>query len=233
MLKKLDHRLHSSTVINRLCFWFRVPDEDDVKEEEEEDGDNVYIARADFIMWLVSNGFLENDSGQADRQKAVRLIYEMYPKAEEYYLNKTRDILRGWLTKRLQANHAFHTFLLGTLPNPPYSASNLKRILSVRIGCAETASLLVDKAISSGEGRTFWNQLMSSTGRTTSANACLAPLKGVLRKISDYVGAVRSKASVARIKDALAVTKEIITVEELLAVLVLAGVNEESESDSE
>ena len=123
-------------------------------------------------------------------------------------MNKTREILRSWLTKKLQANHAFHTFLLGTLPNPSYSVSNLKRILSVRIGCAEAASLLVDETVSNGKGRSAWNQLMTATGRTTSANACLTPLKGVLEKISDYVGIVRSKASVARIQDALAITKD-------------------------
>ena len=152
MLKEAYYRPGGSTVIRELFCNIYVPDEDD-SEEEDYDNDEQTIAMANFMLWLLLSGFLESDSGKADRQKAIHLIYEIQPEMEEYHMNKKRDILRGWLTKRLQANHAFHTFLLGTLPNPPYSASNLKRILSVRIGCAETASRLVDKTVSSGEGR--------------------------------------------------------------------------------
>ena len=237
MLKPLHYSLYDRTVIDRLFYHIHVPDEDDIMMEEEEDDDEQTIAMANFLTWLVSSGFLENDLGEADREKAIRLIYEIQPEiepgTEEYHMNKKREILRGWLAKRLQANHVFRTFLLGTLPNPPYSVSNLKRILSVRTGCAETASLLVDETVSNGKGRAAWSQLMKATGRTTSANACLAPLKGVLEKISDYVGVVRSKTSVTRIRDTLAMTEERITEEELRPFLELAGVDEESESDSE
>ena len=119
----------------------------------------------------------------------------------------------GWMDDLLLSNILFHNFLFGTVRKPQYSLSKMKRVLGRRIKSEEAASLLVDEAVSSGKGRVIWDQLIADAV-TTSSNSCLASFPGVLEKIGDYVGIIKSKTKLKRIADAKAAAQSV-TVEEL------------------
>ena len=89
----------------------------------------------------------------------------------------------------------------------------MKQVLGRRIKSDEAASILVDEAVSNGKGRIVWDQLMADAV-TTSFNSCLASFPGVLEKIGDYVGIIKSKTKMKRVVDAKALAQSV-TVDEL------------------
>ena len=165
-----------------------------------------------FVHWLVVNGELEREQERTTPGTVCRFLYELQRENDWMVVGVAKELFTKWLRDLLQPNDAFHMFLLGTLPAPQYSGVALKRLCADRLGSVGAAAMLVDRAVSNGEGRIVWDKLMEDTGRPT--NACLASLDGVLEKIGDYVGIIRCKTRVRRVRDALDIASKI-TKEEL------------------
>jgi len=155
----------------------------------------------DFAKWLVFKGFLEDDAGITDQSMLGRLVYEMQRENDMMNVLEMMETFRDWLNELLAPSDAFHTFLLGTARKPQYSVAGMKEIVAARLGNVEAASMFVDGAISNGNVRDIWDKLMPS-------NACLASFPGVLEKIADYVGIIKSKPELRRVEGAHAAAKE-------------------------
>ena len=172
----------------------------------------------DLAMWLVLEGALEDGTGKTSRYRLLRFLYELAHFSHKRTIGNIRDIFLAWLDEVLSPTNAFDTFLLGTVRNPEYSIDTMKRILAKRLGSLGAASMLVDGAIENCTCRDIWNKLMADAGRTSSANACLASLNGVLEKIGDYVGIIKSETGLRRIRDAQNIARTV-TKEQLQSIM--------------
>ena len=115
-----------------------------------------------------------------------------------YYLDDVREHFFEWSGELLRSTSAFHSFLLGTLPAPQYSAKALEQLLTGKTGDAEVASLLVQNALAAGNEDVIWNKLLR---RRQSNNECLGSHPGILKHIGDFIGIAQSKAELDRIKE--------------------------------
>jgi len=156
----------------------------------------------DLAKWLLSEGLLEDDEGETCQTKLYRFIFEMQRQNSMWEVGGAHRALLELLEELLEPNDAFDTFLLGTVQNPPFSLVALQTMCASKLGSARAASVLVDEAVSNGKGRVVWDLLLADVGRTISANACLAPFGGVLEKIGNFVGIIKSKARIKRLRDA-------------------------------
>ena len=102
-----------------------------------------------------------------------------------------------WSGDLLRSTSAFHSFLLGTAPAPQYSAKALKELLTGKTGDAELASLLVQNTLAAGNEDAIWDRLH----RRRANNECLGSHPGILKHVGDFVGVVRSKTELDRIKE--------------------------------
>ena len=147
----------------------------------------------DFAKWLILEGVLEEgNDAKPDARRLCHFLYELRYENPLWNLFDMPGIFLSWMDELLQPHDLFHIFLLGTVQNPQYSIAEMKQLLGEKIGSVGAASMLVDDAVSSGRSREIWDQIMADTGRPTSFNACLASFSGVLEKIGDYVGIIKS-----------------------------------------
>ena len=86
----------------------------------------------------------------------------------------------------------FRTFILGTWRPPEYTPSRLNNLLGKKTGNSEASSALVEGAIAVEKGKLVWDLLMADR-RDPANNQCLGAFPGVLEKIGDYVGVIKSK----------------------------------------
>jgi len=174
--------------------------------------------------WLVMEGMLEGRAGNTELGKFVGFMDAMRripTRLKEW--EEVHDEFLGWMEKLLAPSNAFHTFLLGTVRTPQYSLLAIKQMIAEGIGSAGAASMLVGAANANGTTRDIWDQLMKDNGRPTSNNACLASFPGILEKIGDFVGIMKSKQKIRRIKSALHLTANRIRMREVLALDLTAN----------
>ena len=166
--------------------------------------------------WLVLEGVLEEGSDAKPAARTLhQLLHELQNENQMWELEDMPTIFLGWMKDILDPNVLFQTFLLGTLPDPQYSVGAMKKMLGKRIGTVG-ASMLVDEAVANGKSRDIWDCLLVDIGRTASANACLSSFDGVLEKIGDYVGVIKSK-KLKRVADAEAIVQNV-AIEDLMDV---------------
>jgi len=165
----------------------------------------------DLTKWLVMEGVLEGEGNGNERITIGDLLHEVQ-RGSTYHDSPTYipNAFLGWMEELVAPNNAFYTFLLGTVQAPQFSVATMKKLVAERLGSVGAASILVDGAIANKNLRNAWDQLMVDVGRPTSTNACLAPFPGVLEKICDYVGIIKSKTKLRRIEDARIAAKEIL-----------------------
>ena len=168
----------------------------------------------DLAKWLVLEGLLEEGRAKADARRLYQFLYELQYENELWELEDMPRLFIGWMDELLNPNVLFRNFLLGTVRDPQYSVSEMKQLLGKRIRSVEAASMLVNDAVLSGRAHEIWDQIMEDSGRTSSFNACLASFPGVLEKIGDYVGIIKSKTKLKRVADAKAIAQSL-TVAEL------------------
>ena len=164
----------------------------------------------DLAKWLVLEGFLEGGSdAKPDAHRLHQFLHELQYENQLWKLEDTPRLFIDWMDDLLQPNALFDNFLLGTVRDPQYSVSEMKRLLGKKIRSAEAASMIVDDIVLSGRAREIWDQLMADAGRTTSSNSCLASFPGALEKIGDYVGIIKSKTKLKRVADAKAAVQSV------------------------
>ena len=169
----------------------------------------------DLAKWLVLEGLLEYGPAKPDARRLHHFLYDLQYENEFWEIEDMPRLFIDWMEDLLQPNVLFRIFLLGTVRDPQYSVSEMKRLLGEKIRSDEAASMLVDDAVSGGRAREIWDQLMADAGRTTSSNSCLASFPGVLEKIGDYVGIIKSKKKLKRAADAKFAVQSYVTVERL------------------
>ena len=170
----------------------------------------------DFAKWLILEGVLEEGSAAAANDRRLHnFLYELQRGNSQWKLEDIPRVFIGWMDELLNPNALFNNFLLGTVRDPQYSASEMKRLLGRRIRSDAAASMIVDDVISNGRALEVWDRQMADAGRATSFNSCLAPFPGVLEKIGDYVGIIKNKTKLKRVIDAKAIAQNV-TIEELL-----------------
>jgi hypothetical protein len=165
----------------------------------------------DLAKWLVMEGVLEDEGNGFERITIGDVFFEIERESKTFHDSPTYvpNAFLGWMEELVAPNNAFHTFQLGTVQAPQFSVATMKKIVAERLGSVGAASILVDGAIANGSLQDAWDQLMP-----TSTNACLAPFPGVLEKIGDYVGILKSKPKLRRIKGASFAAKEILVMYE-------------------
>jgi len=188
----------------------------------------------DLAKWLVMEGVLDGRTGKTDRGKLGRFMIEMEHNGYAWHnLVDVRYAFRDWMEELIAPNDAFHTFLLGTVRAPQYSIDAMKKKVAEGIGSVEAASMLVGAAMSNGITRDIWEQLMMDVGRPRSSNACLASHPGLLEKIGDFVGIIKSKKKMIRIYSALDLAPSITTTQLSRMREVLEGSGGDSDQYSE
>ena len=173
---------------------------------------SLQVGSVDLAKWLVLEGLLEGGSdAKPDARRLHRFLHELQSENQLWKLEDTPRLFIDWMDDLLWPNELFHNFLLGTVRDPQYSVSELKKVLGRGIRSSKAVSMLVDEAVSNGKGRVIWDQLMDDhAGRTTSSNnACLASFPGVLEKIGDYVGIIKNKTKLKRVVDAKAIAQRV------------------------
>ena len=115
-------------------------------------------------------------------------------------LAKAKPILMNLTNDLLMQTDAFHAFLLGTLPTPNFSEEELKNLLVKKLGSEGAASIVIEEIKANGKGRALWDQLQSDIGRPESSNSCLLAYPGILERISAYVGILKSKTKLSRLR---------------------------------
>ena len=107
-------------------------------------------------------------------------------------LNLSKDLL--------MQTDAFHTFLLGTIPAPKYSTDELRLLLIRKLGNEDAASIVAEDVGAIGNGQALWDKLQSDIGRPKSSNSCLSAHPGILERIGAYVGFVKSRTKLKRLR---------------------------------
>lgn len=183
------------SAISRLTAGYKYLFADEEAFVLEEDSLNL-------VKWLILEGALEEGSdAKLDARRIHHFLYELQRENTHWHLRDMQRLFIGWMEDLEKPNVLFHKFLLGTVPDPQYSVGAMKRLLGERVGSAG-ASMLVDEAVCNGRAPDIWDTLLADIGRTTSVNACLVSFDGVLEKIGDYVGIIKSKTKLKRVADA-------------------------------
>ena len=171
----------------------------------------------ELAQWFVLNGALDAMPGQLDLSQAlaccaatvhasVRAMWidDDNPIVSVTHaknaLDEAMPILLSLSEDLLMQTDAFHTFLLGAIPTPEYSIDELKQLLTKKLGSEEAASFLVEEIEANGKGRALWKKLQSDIGRPESSNSCLAAHPGILERIGAYVGIVKNKTKLSRLR---------------------------------
>ena len=115
-------------------------------------------------------------------------------------MDEAMPVLLSLSENLLLQTDTFHTFLLGTIPTPEYSIDELKQLLMKKLGSEEAASIVAEEVDANGKGRALWDKLQSDIGRSKSSNSCLAAHPGILERIGAYVGFMKSKLKISRLK---------------------------------
>ena len=182
------------------------------------DTDDACREMVDLAQWFILNGALEFIPGQLDPSQALACcaatvhasvlgmrIDEDNPIVSITHAKNAMDeampVLLSLSEDLLLQTDAFHTFLLGTIPTPNFSDKELKHLLVKKLGSEEAASMIVLREIeANGNGQALWDQLQSDIGRPKSTNSCLAAHPGISERIGAYVGFVKSKTKIHRLR---------------------------------
>jgi len=134
-----------------------------------------------------------------------------------FALAEAKPMLLDLVDDVLKPIDAFQTFLLGTLPAtaPEYSVDALEQILARKLESKQAALMIIEEIGANGKGRDVWNQLLAGRGRPQSTNACLGTFPGVLERIGDFVGVLKSKAKVKRAREFRSISSKL-TISDLL-----------------
>lgn len=142
------------------------------------------------VKWFVTQGAIQYWTQTTGR--ALRLRGETNTLADAVVVHYLE-----WSGELIRSTSAFRSFLLGTLRAPQYSVKALEQLLTEKTGDSEVASLLVQNAVGAGNEGVIWNRLR----RRQSNNECLGSHPGISKYIGDFVGIVKSKAELDRIKE--------------------------------
>lgn len=169
----------------------------------------------ELAQWLILNGAIDNGlvPGQVDPFRAraccaatVRACTWITEETTvtttqaKHTLAKAKGVLMKLTNDLLMQTDAFHTFLLGTLPTPHFSEKELKHLLVTKLGSEGAASIVIEEIQANGKGRALWDQLQSDIGRPESSITCLSACPGILERIGAYVGILKSKTKLSRLR---------------------------------
>ena len=188
-----------------LCFRRLQPDSPHDKE------------MAELAQWFILNGVLEFMPGHRDLLQTLACCAATVHASvlsmridndnpivtithAKNALDEAMPILLSLSEDLLMQTDAFYTFLLGAIPAPEYSIDELKELLMKKLGSEESASIVVKEVEANGKGQALWDQLQSDIGRPESSNSCLAAHPGILERIGAYVGFVKSKTKLKRLR---------------------------------
>ena len=155
----------------------------------------------DFFKWLIMQGVLDHRSkvtfrdllgnlflndrhclGQDPETWEIQTVH--WSKIKQYYLS--------WANELIKSIKAFRTFLLGTWRAPEYSVTELKKLLVQKTGNFLASSMLLDSAVAHGSAKAIWDSFMAQS-RSPARNKCLGSFPGVLERIAEFLGVVKSK----------------------------------------
>ena len=173
----------------------------------------------DLAQWFILNGAIDTVPGHLDLAQTLaccaaavhaHVFGSWLPVDDEdktvtigeanYALAKAKPMLLNLSNDLLMQTDAFHAFSLGTIPARDYSIDELKRLLFRKLGSETAATFLVEEVEANGKGRTLWDKLQSDIGRSKSSNSCLAAHPGILERIGAYVGIVKNKTKLSRLR---------------------------------
>ena len=158
-------------------------------------------AAVEFLKWAIRQGALRLVSLDVQNNSLQKLFLNDFQTFEtDHYTNivtkeVTWDQIKHyyitWANDLIRSNKAFRIFLLGTWRAPDYSVAEIKKLLVQKTGNSFASSVLVDCAVEQGFGRAVWDSFMEKC-RAPARNQCLGPFPGVLERIAEFVGVVKS-----------------------------------------
>ena len=156
-----------------------------------------------FMKWMIMQSVLEYRSNETLREMLGKLFSNDHhcldpdPETMETELvhwSKIKSYYFRWVINLLHLNQAFRIYLLGTWRPSEYTPTRLNKLLVQKTGNSEASFALVEGAIAVEKGKFVWDSLMADRQRRDPANNhCLGAFTGVLQKIGDYVGVIKSK----------------------------------------